>query len=594
MDQLFSRFPVLETLLWILAGVAAFAAFLIIVPGFFNNPSSSTAASQVTLTPRATLTPLKSATPVLAAPPPKPETPNPIPTPPPNAKVFTFVANLRQSGWLATGEPDPHWGDRNIHAGQYKGQTFESLVYFDLAVLAPGSRILYADVELTGLDRGNLGPSGAWALKWLPSTLLTGWTSHSTSDFVQSPTLDQIGPLLSPADLAEGQTNRFTFSANQLSRLEQSLHQTGEIAFRLDGPQGPEESLFTWDGGDPDPGVGAHPTMRVIAIPGQFLPITNTPTPQNVLTAAAQFVRGTESAKLSGTPTPLPRAYATYNPFQVITSQPTPANSATAQAQAAYATAVALTTGTFTPTPPYWVTATPTLVLLTAYQFTPIPSPTPTSFVSRLQLLQTPIPTEYGLSGKIAFLTDREGIGTPQVWVMRPDGSILGKLSGDEFYQIAENRALFSPDKKYQVDVGKNDNGLWQIVMLDTVKGVLAPLIQESPNRTTGEGSYQPAWSPLGDKIAYVSDQTRTGEIYVYDINTKISTQLTFTPLNQKTWVLAQNNHPSWSPDGKQIIFASNRDPYPLWQIWIMDANGGNMRRLSSSPYNDNAPVWIR
>ncbi len=590
MDQLFSRFPFLETLLWILAAVAAFVAFLIIVPGFFNNPSVNTAAVESTVTPRATLTPLSTATPLLAAPPPQVETPDPMPTPPPGAKVFTFVADSKLSGWLASGEKDPHWGDRNIHAGQYKGQTFQSVIYFDLSLLAPGSHVLYADVQLTGLNRGNLGTTGNWTLKLLPSTLLAGWTEHAVTDLEQSSTLGQVGSSLGPADLAEGQTNQFVFSSNLLPRLDDALSQSGQIAFRLDGPQGSQDNLFTWDGGDPDPAVGPHPTLRVIAIPGKFIPITNTPTPQNVLTVAAQYVQATVSAKLYGTPTPLPRAYATYNPLQVITSQPTPANVATIQAQSAFATAVALTTGTFTPTPDYWVTATPTPVLFEGFLFTPIPSPTPTSFVSRYQLFQTPIPTEYALSGKIAFLSDREGTGTPQPWLMNGDGSIVGKLSGAEYYQIAENRDLFSPNGLFQVDVGQTDKGSWQIVVVDVTKGTITPLITSKGQR----GAYQPVWSPAGDKIAYVSDEDGTEDIYVYDLKTKISKQITKTPLNQKTWERAQNNHPSWSPDGTHIIFASNRDPFPRWQIWIMDANGGDMHRLSTSPYNDTAPVWIK
>ena len=590
MDQLFSRFPFLETLLWVLAALAAFAAFLVVAPGFFNNPSPSSVALQSTATPRATPTPLQSATSVSTAPLPNLRTPNPIPTPPAGARAFSFVASSRLSGWLASGEENPHWGDRNLHAGQYKGQIYHSLVYFDPSALAPGSRVLFAQIELTGLNRGNLGGSGAWALELLPSALLTGWTTHSSTDFVQASTSDQIGSAVGPADLVEGQTNQFVFGTGQLARLEQALDSSGQVAFRIDGPTSTDDNLFTWDGGDPDPNVGAHPVLRVIAVPGQFVGITTTPTPQNVLTAAAAIVKGTESARLNGTPTPLPRKFATVEPFQVITSQPTPANSATAQAESFYATAVALTTGTFTPTPLTWVTATPTPVILTAYQFTPIPSPTPTSFVSRLQLLQTPIPAEYGLSGKILFPTDREGLGTTQIWVMNPDGTVIGKLTGDDYYRIAENRALFSPDKLFQVDVGLGSGSQRQIDQLDVAKGVLSPLIPGKGHL----GSYQPAWSPVGDQLVYVSDFEGTEEIYVYDVRTKTSTRLTTTPLNQKTYERAQNNHPSWSPDGKKIIFASNRDPFPLWQIWIMDANGADMHSLSPSQSNDTAPTWVR
>lgn len=590
MDQLFSRFPFLETALWVLAALAAFAAFLVIAPSFFNNPAGTPVALQKTATVRATLTPLRTATPQLAAPPPKLGTPNPIPTPPAGAQILSFVDNPKLSGWLNSGEQKPHWGDRNLHAGQYKGQAYHSVVYFDLSALAPGSQIFFAQIELTGLNRGNLGASGSWTLKLLPTSFLKGWTDHSNSDIAQVSASDQIGLAAGPSDLAEGQTNQFVFGAAQLSQLRQAIDSEGRVAFRIDGPTGTEDNLFTWDGGDPDPSLGLHPVLSLVAVPGQFTFITITPTPGNVLTAAAAIVQSTESARRNGTPTPFPRKFATAIPQQVVTSVPTPANSATALADSFYATAVALTTGTYTPTPDYWVTATSTPVLLTAYQFTPIPSPTPTSFTSRLQLLQTPIPTKYGLSGKILFQTDREGLGITQVWVMNPDGSILGKLSGDEYLRLAENRALFSPDKQLQVDVGKNENDQWQIVLLDNVTGILSPLIPAKGRL----GSYQPNWSPLGDKLVYVSDLEGTEELYVYDFHTKLSTRITFTPPNQKTEERAQNNHPSWSPDGKKIVFASNRDPFPLWQIWIVNPDGSDMHRLSSSPSNDMAPNWVR
>ncbi len=597
MDELFSRIPFLETILWILAVIAAFAAFLIVVPGFLNNSASQPSnVAQATLTPRATLTPIVTATSVQSAPPPRPQTPQPLPTPPPNARLFTFVADPKRSGWLATGETSPHWGDRNLHAGVYQGQTYRSVIYFDLSVFAPGTRILFAQVELTGLNRNNLGAHGQWTLDLLPDTLLSNWTQNSNSDFANTPADATIGAPLAPADLVEGQANPFTFSSDQLARLEADLNQTGPVAFRLVGPTSGGDSLFTWDGGDPDPAVGAHPTLRVIAIPGQFVPITNTPTPQNVLTAAAQYVQATNAAQQFGTPTPLPRQYATFVPYQVITPLPTPANTATAQAQAAYATAMAMTTGTFTPTPRYWGTATPTPAFIALGQFTPVPtsSPTVVTEISRLQQIQTPLPTGLGLRGNILFLTDREGTGTPQVWVMNPQGAPIGKLNGEEYYQIAATQELFSRDKLFQVDVGKDSGGQWDVVILDVAKGILSPLITEDPKKRVGAGSYNPAWSPTANQIAFVSERSGTGEIYSYDLSTGLTRRLTYTPQNPTTLDWATNNHPSWSPDGHQIVFASNRDPFPRWQIWIMNADGSNMHRLSTSPSNDTAPIWVK
>jgi Tol biopolymer transport system component len=53
------------------------------------------------------------------------------------------------------------------------------------------------------------------------------------------------------------------------------------------------------------------------------------------------------------------------------------------------------------------------------------------------------------------------------------------------------------------------------------------------------------------------------------------------------------DKHPSWSPDGSQIVFWSNRET-GLHQLWIMNRDGSNQRRLLESPANDWDPVWVK
>ena len=55
-------------------------------------------------------------------------------------------------------------------------------------------------------------------------------------------------------------------------------------------------------------------------------------------------------------------------------------------------------------------------------------------------------------------------------------------------------------------------------------------------------------------------------------------------------------NHPSfegwpaWSPDGKQIAFAGNRNS--SYQIFVMDADGGNVRLVANTEGRATAPKW--
>jgi len=59
----------------------------------------------------------------------------------------------------------------------------------------------------------------------------------------------------------------------------------------------------------------------------------------------------------------------------------------------------------------------------------------------------------------------------------------------------------------------------------------------------------------------------------------------------------ANDLHPSWSPDGGKIVFSSDRGADPETEpdrldIWIMDANGSNVRQLTTNPSRDDLPVF--
>lgn len=52
------------------------------------------------------------------------------------------------------------------------------------------------------------------------------------------------------------------------------------------------------------------------------------------------------------------------------------------------------------------------------------------------------------------------------------------------------------------------------------------------------------------------------------------------------------DDHPSISPDGKFVAFTSNRDDRNNWEIYVMEINGANPRRLTNNPGLDTEPVW--
>lgn len=95
-------------------------------------------------------------------------------------------------------------------------------------------------------------------------------------------------------------------------------------------------------------------------------------------------------------------------------------------------------------------------------------------------------------------------------------------------------------------------------------------------------GNEQPAWSPDGSKVAFVSYRDGNGEIYVMDADGSNQTRLTNQP--------ALDTGPKWSPDGRRIAFVSARSKTA--QVWVMNANGSDARRVAETPGEQGAVQW--
>jgi len=47
-----------------------------------------------------------------------------------------------------------------------------------------------------------------------------------------------------------------------------------------------------------------------------------------------------------------------------------------------------------------------------------------------------------------------------------------------------------------------------------------------------------------------------------------------------------------WSPDGKRIVFASNRENKTDYEIYLMNANGNSVQRLTELHGRNTSPKW--
>ena len=99
----------------------------------------------------------------------------------------------------------------------------------------------------------------------------------------------------------------------------------------------------------------------------------------------------------------------------------------------------------------------------------------------------------------------------------------------------------------------------------------------------TNSWGSSPSWSPDGRHIAFVSSRDDGfGDIYVMESDGSNQRRLT----NHSGFDLS----PTWSPDGRHIAFASLRDDN--FDIYVMELDGTNLRRLTNDPADDLSPTW--
>ena len=101
----------------------------------------------------------------------------------------------------------------------------------------------------------------------------------------------------------------------------------------------------------------------------------------------------------------------------------------------------------------------------------------------------------------------------------------------------------------------------------------------------------RPAWSPGGKSIALGSSRHASAdranedeeiEVYVMDSDGSNVRRLTLSP--------GHDGHPAWSPDGRWIAFSSQRDG--RYGIFVMRADGADVRRVTSSERFEGHPHW--
>ena len=192
------------------------------------------------------------------------------------------------------------------------------------------------------------------------------------------------------------------------------------------------------------------------------------------------------------------------------------------------------------------------------------------------------------------------------------------QISNKIYEKLTGEPGVFLTRIAYVTREKRGKGNLFKLQVADA-DGYNASTIVRSP-----EPLMSPAWSPRGDRLAYVSFEEKRSEVYVQDLATGKRTRLAaFQGINSApawspdgthialtlsrdgnaeiysyaiasrklvrlTHNLAIDTEPAWSPDGKTIVFTSDRSGLP--QIYRINSTGGTPSRITfEGDYNARA-----
>jgi serine/threonine protein kinase len=223
-----------------------------------------------------------------------------------------------------------------------------------------------------------------------------------------------------------------------------------------------------------------------------------------------------------------------------------------------------------TQTPSATASPSPSLTLTS----TPLP-PTPT----QLPTDTVPAPTPLGGgSGQIAYASSANG-ARPQIWLVDSTGGNPRQLT-----HISDGacQPAWSPDGKKLVFITpcirEQDEYPGAVLFLINADGS-----QLEPLPSLPGGDFDPAWSPDGSQIAFTS--LREGIAHIFTM------QLSDHKVERISGAYSDDRRPAWSPDEAKIAFESTR--LGQKQIWTMGSKGESPAEFTKlaegAAFN---PIW--
>jgi TolB protein len=157
--------------------------------------------------------------------------------------------------------------------------------------------------------------------------------------------------------------------------------------------------------------------------------------------------------------------------------------------------------------------------------------------------------------------------------IMDQDGANVRYLSDGRALTLTPR---FSPTRQ-EITYMSYESGQPQVYLLQIETGQ-RELVGDFPGMT-----FAPRFSPDGQKVimSLLRDDGNSN-IFAMDLRSRTTTRLTNSN--------AIDTSPSYSPDGSQVVFTSDRGGQP--QIYVMGAEGSGQTRISFGGGSYSTPVW--
>jgi TolB protein len=173
---------------------------------------------------------------------------------------------------------------------------------------------------------------------------------------------------------------------------------------------------------------------------------------------------------------------------------------------------------------------------------------------------------------KIFFVSNRTG--AKEIWAMDYDGQNQHQITHMGSISLSPR---ISPDNSRVAFASLGKDG-WAVRMYSLDLGRMVSF----PGGTAGGSNQSPAWSGDGTKIAFSSSRSGDPEIWVADASGG--------NLHKLTSFRGPDVAPTWNPrTNAQIAWVSGRTGEP--QIYIMDQDGANIQRMTDGGYAVS-PSW--